>query len=568
MIHSNIVPKVKVREIQQKTLDIIANGLEKSFGPNGSVTAIVKNIDTNGVNINIEYTKDGHTIIKNMAFMNPIERSVQDILTELTRNVVKEVGDGTTSAILLSNEIFNALCSNSGVDNMSPSEVIKIFNSLTEKISEKILAKAKPCTIDDIYDIAYISTNGNEDISNTIKEVYKKFGLEVNIDVGISNEVDNIVKEYDGMTLDTGFTDICFVNEKSKNRATIKNPQIYCFSDPIDTPEMLSMLDAILDNNILRAFRPNSQVMPVPTVIFGKGISPDTSSYFETVVKLMNSYPGAVPLLMVTDIHQDYLYEDIAKMCGAPFIKKYLNPDIQQKDIEAGLAPTPETICSFCGSADMVQADQLKTKIINPSKMFNEDGSCSNEYDAMLEYLKTQVQKAINEDAGIEQIARAKRRLNSFKGNMVDFLVGGITIADRNNLKAAVEDAVLNCKSAAENGVGYGANFMAFYAVEEEEYNLTDKEQCIFDIIAKSYEKLIYRLYNSCSENINVREAMERSLKQEAPMNVRTGKIDASVKSSIKTDVAILKTISKILTLMYTCNQYLVQTPMHNKYVD
>ena len=61
---------------------------------------------------------------------------------------------------------------------------------------------------------------------------------------------------------------------------------------------------------------------------------------------------------------------------------------------------------------------------------------------------------------------------------------------------------------------------------------------------------------------------MERSLKQEAPMNVRTGKIDASVKSSIKTDVAILKTISKILTLMYTCNQYLVQTPMHNKYVD
>ena len=568
MIHSNIVPKAKVREIQQKTLNIIADGLEKSFGPNGSVTAIVKNIDTNGVNIDIEYTKDGHTIVKNMAFMNPIERSVQDILTELTRNVVKEVGDGTTSAILLSNEIFNALCSNSGIDNMSPSEVIKIFNSLTEKISEKILAKAKPCTIDDIYDIAYISTNGNEDISNTIKEVYKKFGLEVNIDVGISNEVDNIVKEYDGMTLDTGFTDICFVNEKSKNRATIKNPQIYCFSDPIDTPEMLSMLDAILDNNILRAFRPNSQVMPVPTVIFGKGISPDTSSYFETVVKLMNSYPGAVPLLMVTDIHQDYLYEDIAKMCGAPFIKKYLNPDIQKKDIEAGLAPTPETICSFCGTADMVQADQLKTKVINPSKMFNEDGSYSDEYNTMLEYLKTQVQKAINEDAGIEQIARTKRRLNSFKGNMVDFLVGGITIADRNNLKAAVEDAVLNCKSAAENGVGYGANFMAFYAVEEEEYNLTDKEQCIFNIIAKSYEKLVYRLYNSCSENINIAGAIEKSLKQGAPMNVRTGKIDASVKSSIITDVAILKTISKILTLMYTCNQYLVQTPMHNKYIN
>ena len=136
MIHSNIVPKAKVREIQQKTLNIIADGLEKSFGPNGSVTAIVKNIDTNGVNIDIEYTKDGHTIVKNMAFMNPIERSVQDILTELTRNVVKEVGDGTTSAILLSNEIFNALCSNSDIDTikLDKSKIISLIKILNKFI--------------------------------------------------------------------------------------------------------------------------------------------------------------------------------------------------------------------------------------------------------------------------------------------------------------------------------------------------------------------------------------------------------------------------------------------------
>ena len=569
MIYSNIVPKAKVRDVQKETLDVIAKGLENSFGPNGSVTAMVKNIDTNGVNIDIEYTKDGHTIVKNMTFLNSIERSVQDLLTELTRKIVKEVGDGTTSAILLCNEIFKALCEDKYIDNMCPSEVISIFQSLTKKISDKIINKSKSCTIEDIYDISYISTNGNEDISNTIKEIYKKFGFDVNIDVGISNETDNIVKEYDGMTLNTGFTDICFVNEKSKNRATIKTPKIYCFADPIDTPEMLSMLDAILDNNILKAFRPNSNTMPTPTVIFGKGISPDMSSYFETIVKLMNSYPGAVPLLMVTDIHQDYLYEDIAKMCGAPFIKKYLNPDIQQKDIEAGLAPTPENICDFCGSADMVQSDQFKTKIINPQKMLNENGEYSEDYLSMLRYLETQVIKAINEDAGIEQIARTKKRLHSFKGNMVDFLVGGITIADRNNLKAAVEDAVLNCKSAVENGVGYGANFMAFYIIEHNNFeDLSDKELHIFNVLKKAYESLIRKLYSSCFEDIDVNYMIDMSIKEYKPMNVRTGMLDDKVKSSIKTDIAILETISKILTLMYTCNQYLTQTVMHNKYIE
>lgn len=562
MIYSNIVPENKVREIQKETLDIIAKSLEKSFGPNGSVTAIVKNIDQNGVNIDMEYTKDGHTIIKNIQFINPIERSVQDILTELTRNIVKGVGDGTTSAILICREIFNAFLINTTIASLPANEVIKQFNDTVNKITDHILKKSKECTLDDIYDIALISTNDNKEIAGTIKAIYEKFGLDVMIETGISNEVDNIVKEYDGMMLDTGYTDICFVNEKEKNRATVRNPKIYCFNDPIDTPEMLSMLDAILDHNILRCYKPNSMYEPIPTVIFGRGISPDTSSYFETVVKLMNTYPGQIPLLMVTDIHQDYLYEDIAKMCGAPFIKKYLNPELQQKDIDAGLAPTVENIFDFCGSADMVQADQLKTKIINPSKMFNEDGSLSEEYNTMLNYLKTQVDKAIKEDAGIEQIARTKRRLNSFKGNMVDFLIGGITIADRNNLKASVEDAVLNCRSASENGVGYGANFMAWKAINDiiEEDGLNS----MLLSLKTAYDNIIKILYS----NYDFNNIKKDSFYYNCPMNLRTGKYDYKVKSSIKSDIVILETISKILTLMFTCNQYLTQTPMHNIYID
>ena len=67
-------------------------------------------------------------------------------------------------------------------------------------------------------------------------------------------------------------------------------------------------------------------------------------------------------------IHQEDLLEDIAHMCGAPLIKKYLNPDIQKEDIDKGLAPTPETIRDFCGSADLVVSDLSKTKFINPKQ--------------------------------------------------------------------------------------------------------------------------------------------------------------------------------------------------------
>lgn len=566
-IYSNIVPEHKVREVQQETLGIIADALCKSFGPKGSSTAFVKNIDQNGVNIAVDHTKDGHTIVKNIQFLHPIERSVQDLLTELTRYVVKEVGDGTTSAIILCKTVFDCLCNNKMVANNPPADTIRRFHNAVAEVSKRIMEKKRECTLEDIYKIALISTNNNEDVSATLMQVYKQFGMDVYIDVGISNEVDNIVKEYDGMTLDTGFTDMCFVNDKANNKAAIRNPKIYCFNDPIDTPEMLSMLDVILDTNILRCYRPNSPYEPVPTVIFCKAISPDTSSYFETVVKLMNS--GVfVPLLIVSDIHQEYLYEDIAKMCGAPFIKKYINPELQQKDIEAGLAPTEETIINFCGTADLVESDQVKTKVVRPAKMFNEAGEYSEEYLSMLSYLETQVDKAKNENEGIDVISEAKRRLNCFKGNMVDYLIGGMTLSDRNNLKASVEDAVLNCRSAAINGVGYGANYMAFLTLNEMIHEAPYSSDVFVRILFDAYKELIEILYGKSYTKKEIEEdIIPTSISKGCPLNIRTNEYDGNVLSSIKSDVIILETIDKILTLMFTCNQYLVQTPAHNIYI-
>ena len=565
-IYSNIVPEDKVREVQKETLNIISEALSKSFGPKGSSTAFVKNIDAKGVNIVAEHTKDGHTIVGNIQFLNPIERSVQDILTDLTRYVVKEVGDGTTSAVILCKAVFDKLCDNKVIIENSPADTLNRIDSIIKEITERILAKRKECTLDDIYNISLISTNNNEYIAGTIKSIYEKYGMDVFIDVGISTETNNIVKEYDGMTLDTGYTDICFVNNKQDNCSYIRNPRIYCFNDPIDTPEMSTMVETIIDNNIVRAYRPNSVHEPIPTVIFCKRISPDTASYFERIVQLMNAYDN-VPLLIVSDIHQDYLYEDIAKMTGSPFIKKYLNLDMQVTDQEAGLAPTVETICDFYGTADLIQADDAKTKIINPAKMFNEDGSYSDEYNNMLSYLKTQIEKCKNEDAGVEATARAKRRYNCFKGNMVDFLIGGITLSDRNNLKAAVEDAVLNCRSAAINGVGYGANYMAFSVLTEMKNETKYSGDAVVGILYEAYEMLLKTLYGKSYDHTEVDDILAGSINNGCPFNIRTNEYDGKVLSSIRSDIVILETINKILSLMFITNQYLVQTPAHNVYI-
>lgn len=571
MILSNIIDEEKTRDVQKETLDIIAKSLVKSFGPQGSTTAIVKSLDEHDSTINIEYTKDGHSIVKAIRFYGSIERSVQDILTTLTRQIVKEVGDGTTSAIMLSNYLFKELCNNEKIASLTSSEIIKGLNKAVKIVTDYIQSKARPCTLEDIYKIALISTNDNEDEAKALLQIYKEFGLDVYIDVGVSTSTDNIVKAYDGMSIELGYSDPCFVNDKTAGTATINNPRIYCFYDPIDTPEMIGFLDKILMNNIIRAYQPNSMYQPVPTVILCNKISPDASNLLEHIVKMMHQMNN-IPLLIVSDIgstdRELDVFEDIIQMTGARVIRKYTDIAFQELDQQKGNAPTLETITEFCGYADAVVADSLKTKIIRPIEMFNEDGTQSDKYKNMISILEAQLNLAIEQDAGIKAIANARRRLNGFKGNMVDYLVGGVSGADRNNLKAAIEDAVLNCRSAAKYGVGYGANYMALEALE---YALVDKydyyeEQDpmlieFLTIICDANHELIRTLYEGCfDEGTDIIDVL---LDAHEPMNIRTGAFDNSVLSSIRSDIVILETVSKILSLMFTCNQYLLQTFQH-----
>ena len=50
--------------------------------------------------------------------------------------------------------------------------------------------------------------------------------------------------------------------------------------------------------------------------------------------------------------------------------------------------------------------------------------------------------------------------------------------------------------------------------------------------------------------------------------NIREKRWDDNVKSSIMSDVVILETVSKIIGMMATCNQFIVPTAAHNIYVD
>ena len=577
---TNVVSGEVLRKVQNKTLKELKDFLSMTFGPMGSNTKIITGGDSK--TITSTYSKDGLKVLKNIANSGPIEMSIIEELINITRHVEKEVGDGTTSTVILSSLIFENLMNIQRNYNIPPFQLIRRFENIVSKIKENIKKSGKECTIDDIYDISMISTNGNVEVSNNIKYLYEEYGMNVDLSVGISNSSENIIKVYDGLTITEGMSDPAFITNKPNGTSEIHNAKIYHFVDPIDTMDMIVLFESIIQHNIYDAYQ--NDEAPTPTVVVCPRISKDMSSTIKSLVEMLYAFDnkGAQsakpPVLIVTNVvaSDELIMDDIANLCGCKSIRKYIDPNVLKRDQESGKAPTVENVWEFAGEAELVVADSKKTKFINPKHMhvYDEEGNVSEDpiYTAMVNFLQTEIDNCKGTESASE-IGLLKKRLSALKANMVDYLVGGVTISERDANKDLVEDAIKNCKSASLYGVGRAANFEgllhSYNLMGEEFEDEIDKD--IVCSIFDSYYKITKILYGTvCTDKDIIEKCIETSIFREFPYNISSGELTdedkQTVKCSIMLDVNILDTLSKIVTMMVTCNQCLLQAPQLNTY--
>lgn len=569
MIFTNRVKKEKVREVQLEVLQTLSDALICSFGPMGSNTLILNEGSLN------KYTKDGYSILQEVKVKGMLEDSVIKDVKDIVRNVITEFGDNSTSAVLLCNLIFKAMINMENERYEKPSEIERNFKQAVERIKNEILSHSRPCTLEDIYNIAYTSSNGNEEVAMNMKNIYEQHGMDVFVDVSVSPSKNTQLKSYNGLTIRSGYADNAYVNITSENKAVIQNPSIYVFDDPIDNQTMMAMFDAIIQKNIYLPWQERRQEDIVPTVILCKHISRDMSQTIRSLVEFMYKSDAAnrVPFLLVSNIMDEEELDDIAMLCGCPLIKKFIDKEAYNLAIQRGEAPTPANVETFCGHCEQVESDAIKTKFITPDKMLDENGDLSVTYTALVSNLTAALNKMKDNGMDVAQVGAMKRRINSLKANMVEYFVGGISMSDRDSMRDLVEDSVLNCRSAATYGVGYAANFEGYRAAYDM-VNHTEKDDVLYkyyECIKNAYFDITELLYSTAIDGsgTEVLDVIDRSITVEhMPLNLRTNKFDGKVLTSIMSDITVLDAMSKIITIMFTCNQTLLQNPLVNNYID
>ncbi|MBR1988491.1 MAG: hypothetical protein IKA36_05595, partial [Clostridia bacterium] len=574
--------------IQGVVLRNLKNAIANSMGPAGSNTLILRG--NSSQDLVAMYSKDGNKIIKNILYQNPIEMSIKTEIAEITRQVERVVGDGTTSAVILSSLIFDALNEKYKNGEMAnPYKVIRDFKAAVKNISDKIRERGRECTLEDIYNLSLITTNGNVELSEEMKMIYETHGMDVYIDVSASTDGNSYIKDYDGITLESGYSDAAYINTiegVSRVMGTKAFPEVrtYYFADPIDTPEQGALFQSIIKHNVFE--RHGNPEGFIPTVIVAPLIGRDMQGFMRQLVQYLyqytqDKYSQKPQLLVITNIaglDRNHI-DNIMTLCGCPVIQKYIDDKQQKVDQDNGLAPRLDNVFEFYGSCSMVEADANKTRFIDPAKMYKKDPDTGeklydekgapipcDEYTSILEFLNAELRRAqsTGEHAGV--IGGLKRQIHTFNANMVEYFVGGISISDRDSLRDLVEDAVLNCRSASAYGIGYAAGFEGLRATIDLLENAKDGLKDYYTIIYKAYYEYMKMLYDTVVGEEEADRYVIKTVENDMPVNLSTMEFDGKVLTSIESDPIILDAISKIITIMLTANQALVQAPNINMY--
>ena len=206
--------------------------------------------------------------------------------------------------------------------------------------TSRIEKRKRDCTLDDIYNIAYTSLDGNKEMATTIHNIYKECGLNVFIDVKASYNSDTIVKIYKGMVYEAGYISPCFINT-TESTCELRDANVYVFESPIDTPAMNGILRSIFTEEVqkpLVEMRANPDVKITPTIIICPKITRDANSFLDKIeayyngIKDLDTKPKFCIVSNLSNTN-NYLL-DIMNLTGAKFIKKYIDNETYQKDIE------------------------------------------------------------------------------------------------------------------------------------------------------------------------------------------------------------------------------------------
>jgi len=442
----------EVKKKLQKGVDTVANAVKVTLGPRGRNVILDKGFG--GPTI----TNDGVSIAREIVLKDKFENMGAEIIKEVAQKTNEVAGDGTTTATVLTQALFNeglrqttmginAMAVRNGMEHAAH-DVVEALKGMATQIS----------SIEEIKQVATISAEDAE-LGEKIAETIDKVGKDGVVTVEESQSFGIETELTEGMEFDKGYVSPYMVTNPERMEAEFKNAQLLITDEKVaGIQDILPLLEKI------------AQSGKKELVIIADDVEGEALATF-----VVNKLKGGFSVLAIKapgygDRKKEMLM-DIAVTTGAQVITKDLGLELKNADIE------------HLGHADRIVSTKDKTTIVGGA---GEKTAIADRVMALKGQLEGTSSKFDRE--------KLEERIAKLTGGVAVIRVGAATETEMKYLKLKIEDAVNATKAAIEEGIvpGGGTSLARAAGIVEknvmEKKNLSREEMIGYNIVLKALE--------------------------------------------------------------------------------
>ncbi len=405
-------------------VDKLSNAVKVTLGPKGRNVIIDKKFGAPVI------TKDGVTVAKDIELSNPIENMGAQMVKEVASKTSDVAGDGTSTATVLAQAIFN-----NGLKNVTaganPMDLKRGIDKAVEKVVENLKSQSQEVgdSNEKVEQVATISANNDSSIGKLIAEAMSKVKKEGVITIEEAKGTETSVKVVEGMQFDRGYISPYFVTDTEKMEAVYEEPFILIFDKKISTmKDFLPILEKVVQTGR-------------PLLIIAEDVDGEALATL-VVNKLRGSLKIAAVKAPGFGDRRKAMLEDIAILTGGTVISEEQGYKLENADL------------SHLGKADKITIDKDNTTIVSGK-------GDRDMIKARVNQIKSQMENTTS-DYDREKL---QERLAKLAGGVAVLYVGAASEVEMKEKKDRFDDALHATRAAVEEGIVPGGGVAYIRAI-------------------------------------------------------------------------------------------------------
>ncbi len=434
-------------------IDLLTDTIKVTLGPKARLVVLDKGFGAP------EISDDGVNIVKEVELKDKIENLGVAIMREVAEKTSEIAGDGTTTAMVLTQAIISEGLKNvtAGAD---PLALKRGIQKGVKTVIEHLKENSKPISKKE--EIAQVATIASLDpeVGNLIAEVFNEVGKDGVITVEESKKFGLEREIVKGLQFDRGYISHYMITDPERMEAVLEEPYILVTDKKISAlAEILPVLEKIVKTG-------KKELVIIAEEVEGDALA--------TLV--VNKLRGVFNTLAIKapgfgDRKKEML-QDIAVVTGAQLISEELGLKLENADLKQ------------LGRARKIVAGKEKTTII-------EGKGEKKDIEARISQIKNELKTSESEF----DKEKLRERLAKLSGGVAVIKVGAATEVEQKAKQKKTENALNATRAAIEEGIlpGGGVALLRSIAVLEK-IKLEGDEKTGLDILKRALEKPIRQI--------------------------------------------------------------------------